>query len=116
MATATMNGFSEPPWAVLACSATLGAVFGLWIAIKNALAQKLGGDRAQADALISAMHFTLIPMTLVSGVLVDVWGVRETLCLGSLLTALSLFALSASQTYRSCLRAVLLAGVGLSAL
>jgi fucose permease len=111
-----MNGFSEPPWAVLACSATLGAVFGLWIAIKNALAEKLAGDRAQADALVSAMHFTLIPMTLAGGVLVDVWGVRETLCLGSLLTAISLFALSASQTYRSCLRAVLLAGVGLSAL
>src|SRR5205823_17085 len=78
--------------------------------------KKLAVDQGRADALVSALHFTLIPCAVLSGILADARGAREVLCLGSVLTGVALVALAAAGTYRGGLRAVLLAGVGVAAL
>jgi fucose permease len=92
-------------------------VFGLALALlgslKVALAKRLALNESGVGGLLSALNLALIPMMLISGLLIDAWGARWVLLLGSLTTALGLFGLTAPPTYRRALLAVL--GVGLGA-
>src|SRR4051812_32587033 len=109
-----MKGFAEIPGAGLGRALGTRAVWGLWPTVRRDLAERV--PSGAAEGLVAALHFTLVPLALVAGVLVDVWAAREVFCVGSLLTALGLFAVAVGTTYRSCLRGVLLAGAGVGAL
>jgi fucose permease len=92
-------------------------VFGLALALlgslKLALAKRLALNEAGVGGLLSALNLALIPMMLISGLVIDAWGARWVLLLGSLTTTLGLFGLTAPPTYRRAQLAVL--GVGLGA-
>jgi fucose permease len=91
------------------CHALLGS-------IKVPLARKLQIDEARVGGLVSVFGFTLIPMVLAFGFLVDEFGKQSVLAGGFALLIVSLVLLSRLQSYRSALIAVLVLGSGWSAL
>jgi fucose permease len=91
------------------CHALLGS-------IKVPLARKLKIDEARVGGLIGIFGFTIIPTVLAAGFLVDALGTSAVLCGGFLLLILSMILLSLSRWYPLTLAAVLLLGVGWSAL
>jgi fucose permease len=107
-----MSGFSPVTAVTISGAFAFGTVLSLLGSIKLPLAKRLQIDEAHAGGLLSALNLALIPMMLLSGLLIDRWGVKSVLMLGSLVTALALFSLAVGQTYRWALVAVLLVGVG----
>lgn len=91
------------------CHALLGSV-------KVPLARKLGIDEARVGGLVSVFGFTLIPMVLAAGFLVDWLGKQAVLSGGFVLLTVSLATLARLASYRAALLAVLLLGTGWSAL
>lgn len=94
------------------CHALLGSV-------KVPLAQKMQIDEARVGGLVSVFGVTLIPMVFAAGFLVDLIGVSGKQAViggGFLIVIVSLITLSRLKTYRVALLAVLLLGVGWSAL
>src|SRR5437899_1142833 len=91
------------------CHALLGSV-------KVPLARKLNIDEARVGGLVSVFGFTLIPMVLTAGLLVDSLGKQAVLAGGFLLLIVSLVSLARLKTYRGALLAVLVLGTGWSAL
>lgn len=102
--------------AVTAVTISGAFVFGMVLALlgslKFALAKRLDLGEARVGGLLSALNLALIPMMLLTGVLIDVWGVRGVMVLGSVVTAVALFTLSLQPTYGRAFAAVLLAGLG----
>jgi MFS family permease len=66
--------------------------------------------------LLLALHLALIPMMVVCGLVLDWFGIRLVLLLGSVLSCVALLIISLSPTYRRALGAVFLAGLGGAAL
>src|SRR5262249_1069551 len=66
-------------------------------------------ERADAEVrkLLSLLNLALVPLMLVSGLLVDAWGVRPVLIAGSMILALAFLGLSARPAYDRTLFAVL---------
>jgi len=91
------------------CHALLGSV-------KVPLAGKLRIDEAKVGGLVGIFGFTLIPTVLAAGFLVDALGQQAVLCGGFALLIVSLALLSQARSYGLALAAVLLLGVGWSAL
>ena len=91
------------------CHALLGSV-------KVPLAGKLQIDEAKVGGLVGIFGFTLIPTVLAAGFLVDALGQQAVLCGGFILLIASLALLSQARSYGMALAAVLLLGVGWSAL
>jgi len=91
------------------CHALLGSV-------KVPLARKLRIDEARVGGLVSAFGFTLIPMVVAAGFLVDWLGKQAVLAGGFVLLVVSLATLARLESYRMALWAVLLLGTGWSAL
>ena len=91
------------------CHALLGSV-------KVPLAKKLSIDEARVGGLVSVFGFTLIPMVLIFGFLVDAIGKQAVLGAGFGLIIVSLITFSRLRTYPIAMLAVLLLGVGWSAL
>src|SRR5687767_1520472 len=91
------------------CHALLGSV-------KVPLARKLNIDEARVGGLVSVFGFTLIPMVLAAGFLVDALGKQAVLSGGFVLLAVSLIMLSRLRAYPAALAAVLVLGTGWSAL
>ncbi|MBI3461701.1 MAG: MFS transporter [Planctomycetes bacterium] len=91
------------------CHALLGSV-------KVPLARKLGIDEARVGGLVSVFGFTLIPMVLAAGFLVDWLGKQAVLSGGFVLLTVSIATLARLASYRVALFAVLLLGTGWSAL
>ena len=75
------------------CHALLGSV-------KVPLARKLAIDEARVGGLVSVFGFTLIPMVLAAGFLVDALGKHAVLSAGFVLLAISLALLSRLTSYR----------------
>jgi fucose permease len=103
-------------WSVAAVTCTAAFVFGMVLALLGSLKLKLAdrlkiGD-ARVGGLISALHFALIPMMLVSGILIDAFGVRVVLIAGALVTAVAVFSLAVRTTYTAALSSVLALGAG----
>jgi fucose permease len=107
-----MSPFSLVTAVTISGAFAFGMVLSLLGSIKLALAKRLQIDEARVGGLLSALNLALIPMMLLSGLLIDRWGVMEVLILGSLVTALALFGLALGQNYRWALLAVLLVGIG----
>jgi MFS family permease len=80
------------------------------------LARKLQIDEARVGGLVSVFGFTLIPMVLAAGFLVDEFGKQTVLGGGFVLLIISLLTLSRLRSYGTALVAVLILGTGWSAL
>src|SRR5689334_12749387 len=89
------------------CHALLGSV-------KVPLARKLNIDEDRVGGLVSVFGFTLIPMVLAFGFLVDELGTHAVLSFGFVLLIVSLSMLWQTRSYRLALLAVLVLGTGWS--
>jgi fucose permease len=69
-----------------------------------------------ARSWLSALNIALIPLMLLSGVLLDIYGARAALAAGPVMLAVGLVVLSLRPTYPHAWAALLLAGFGASAL
>jgi fucose permease len=107
-----MTGLSS----VAAVTCTAAFVFGMLLALlgglKLKLAERLQIDEARVGGLLAALNLALIPMMLVSGVLIDRFGVRAALSGGALVAAVAVFSLSLRRTYAAALVCVLALGAG----
>ena len=99
-----------------AALATAGMVHALLGSVKVPLARKLEIDEARVGGLVSVFGFTLIPMVLAAGFLVDAFGKQAVLGLGFVLVSTSLVVLAQLSTFRVAVIAVLVLGSGWSAL
>lgn len=100
----------------IAALAVAGMCHALLGSVKVPLARKLGIDEARVGGLVSVFGFTLIPMVLAAGFLVDWLGKQAVLSGGFVLLAVSLVILSKLKSYPTALGAVLVLGTGWSAL
>ncbi len=100
--------------AVVTCTAAF--VFGMLLALLGALklklAERLGIGEGRVGGLLGALSLALIPMMLLSGLLIDVLGVRFVLVVGALLAAVAVFSLSLRRSYLATLGCVLVLGAG----
>ena len=100
----------------IAALTTAGICFALLGSVKLPLARKLEIDEAKVGGLVSVFGFTLIPMVVAAGFLVDLLGQQAVLGGGFLLVIISLVILAQSHNYITALLAVLVLGTGWSAL
>jgi fucose permease len=94
----------------------VGLVLPLLGSLRRPLARHLGRDERQTRGLWLVFAVTLLPLMLVAGLLVDRWGPRDGLILGSLATAVALAALSLSRTYGRALASAALLAAALAVL
>jgi fucose permease len=107
-----MGGFTLLTAVTIAGAFAFGMVLSLLGSIKLNLAKRFQIDEAGVGGLLSALNLALIPMMPLSGFLIDRWDARHVLLLGSLVTAVALFSLTLSQSYRWALVSILLVGAG----
>lgn len=104
-----MNGLQ----AVTICGAL---VFGLSLALlarlELHLTKRLDLSDRQTAGLLAALNLTLIPVMVLSGVLLDRWGARAVVVVGSIVLSLAVLSLSAAPSYARACAAVLAAGFG----
>ena len=100
----------------IAALATAGMCFALLGSVKLPLARKLEIDEAKVGGFVSVFGFTLIPMVVAAGFLVDWLGKQAVLAGGFILVIVSLLVLAHARRYTAALIAVLLMGTGWSAL
>lgn len=93
-----------------------GMCFALLGSVKLPLARKLKIDEGKIGGLVSVFGFTLIPMVVAAGFLVDLLGKQVVLGGGFVLVILSLIVLARAHHYPAALVAVLILGTGWSAL
>ncbi len=89
-----------------------GMALSLLGGLKLALAKRLELSEGRVGALLSVLNLALLPMVLLCGVLLDRWGSRPVMILGSLVLCLAVMALSARLGRNGALAAVLAAGLG----
>ena len=106
--------------AVTAVTVSGAVVFGMVLAllgsIKLELARQFDLTGKRIAGLLATLNLALIPMTILSGYLVDWWSPRTMMLLGSVLTSFAIFAMSRAPSYRGALWAALMAGLGAAAL
>ncbi len=111
-----MGGLSS--LAVVTCTAA--SVFGMLLALlgslKLKLAERLEIGEGRVGGLLAALNLALIPMMLASGLLIDTFGVRLVLIVGSLLSAIAVFSLALRRNYVAALGCVLFLGAGAACL
>jgi fucose permease len=100
----------------VAALAVAGMCHALLGSVKVPLAKKLAIDEARVGGLVSVFGFTLIPMVLAFGFLVDALGKQVVLGGGFGLLIVSMIMLARLKSYPLALVAVLLLGTGWSAL
>jgi fucose permease len=100
----------------IAALAVAGVCHALLGSTKLPLARKLQIDEARVGGLVSVFGFTLIPMVLAAGFLVDALGKQAVLSGGFVLLFVSLVMLARLRSYPPALVAVLVLGTGWSAL
>ena len=103
-------------WMQVAALAVAGMCHALLGSVKVPLARKLAIDEARVGGLVSVFGFTLIPMVLVFGFLVDAVGKQAVLGGGFFLLIAAMLLLAWQKNYPLALIAVLLLGTGWSAL
>jgi fucose permease len=112
-----MNGVLRPVTEVAISSAFIfGMVAALWGSLKLTLTRSLNLGQGHVGSLLTAFNLALAPMMLLSGVLIDTWGIRPVVILASAAAAASLFALSYSPAVPRSFAAVLLGGLGAAGL
>jgi hypothetical protein len=94
---------------------SFGIVLALLGHLKLALSRRPEQATGRIDLLLTLINLALIPLMVLAGFLVDFWGVKHTMILGSVLLALSFLALSATPDYRRSVAAVVAASFGAAA-
>src|SRR5262249_52110155 len=89
-----------------------GMVLALLGSLKLSLSKRLHLGEGRIGVLLSAFNFALMPMMLLTGLLIDRYGVRWVLILASCMTAVAVVSLGVNPTYRRAIVGVLLAGLG----
>lgn len=89
-----------------------GMVLALLGSLKLSLAKRLNLGEGRIGVLLSAFNLTLMPMMLLTGLLIDRYGVRWILIGASCMTALAIVTLSINPTYPRAFVGALLAGLG----
>jgi fucose permease len=103
-------------------AATIGGalIFGMTLALlgrlKLALAQHVHLGDAHVRRLLLALNIALVPLVLLSGILLDIYGARPILVTGSVMLAVALVSLSLRPSYPHAFASILLAGFSASAL
>jgi fucose permease len=100
----------------IAALAVAGMCHALLGSVKVPLAAKLKIDEDRVGGLVSVFGFTLIPMVLAAGFLVDELGQQAVLAGGFALLIVSLGMLANLRSYGMALLAILVLGTGWSAL
>lgn len=103
-------------WMQVAALVVAGMCHALLGSVKVPLARKLAIDEARVGGLVSVFGFTLIPMVLAAGFLVDALGKQAVLGGGFVLLIVAMLILATLNSYRMALLAVLVLGSGWSAL
>ncbi len=111
-----MNGSTSLFLSALSGAFIAGVLLTLLRNLKGPLAEHLGTTEGRISRLRTAFTLLLVPMMLVSGWLLDKWGVPTVLVCGSLLAGLGISLLDSSRTDRSALPCVLLTAGGAAAL
>jgi fucose permease len=93
-----------------------GVLLELLRNLAGPLAEHLGTTDGRIQRLRAAFSLFLIPMMLVTGLLIDKWGLQPVLIGGSLLAGLGITSLEPSRTNRSALPGVLLTAAAAAAL
>jgi fucose permease len=108
-----MTGIFRPVTELTISAAfVFGMVLALWGSLKLTLARSLKLNEGHVGTLLSVFNLALAPMMLLSGVLIDAWGVRPVLILSSAATAVAIFGLSYAPAVPRAFGAVLLGGLG----
>jgi fucose permease len=107
-----MGGLHTLTAATIAGAFVFGMVMALLGSIKLALAKRFQIDEARVGGLVSVLNLALIPATLLSGYLLDHWGVKPVMLLGSVLTALAFLGFLVGSSYRGALICIALLGLG----
>lgn len=94
-----MAGLSLLAAVCIAGAFVFGMLLTLLGSIKLDLAKRLDIGEARVGGLLSALNLALIPMMLLSGLLLDRFGPRGVMALGSLLASVALFSLTVRKTY-----------------
>jgi fucose permease len=102
--------------AITASAFAVGLLLVLVESLRQPLAKRFGINEARSGRLLLALNVALLPLMLLSGLLIDAWGVRPVLIGGSLLTGLALLTLAVGRDYRDALAAVLLFSAGEAAI
>jgi fucose permease len=110
-----MGGFQPITAVAISGAFVFGIVLALLGSIKLSLAKRLQISETQVGMLLSALNLALVPMMLLSGVLIDWWGVRAVLILGSVLVCVAVYGLTLRKTFRWAVAAILLVGLGAAA-
>ncbi|MBI5760150.1 MAG: MFS transporter [Planctomycetales bacterium] len=103
-------------WMQVAALVVAGMCHALLGSVKVPLARKLAIDEARVGGLVSVFGFTLIPMVLAAGFLVDALGKQTVLAGGFVLLIVAMLILATLKSYQMALLAVLVLGSGWSAL
>jgi fucose permease len=103
-------------YGVMAVTITGALVCGMMLALlgglKLALAKRLELGEGRVGALLSVLNLALLPMVLLCGVVLDRWGARAVMIVGSVVLCLAVLALGARLSRNGALAAVLAAGLG----
>jgi hypothetical protein len=95
----------------IAASCLTGLLLALLGSMKLAIARRPGHVTAPLSLLLILFNVALLPLLVLGGVLIDVWGLQPMMIVGPVLLSLSLLALSFRPDFRYSLVAVLLAAL-----
>jgi hypothetical protein len=107
------------PWVTvltIASALLVGLLLAQLAALKIHLANRHDVSNRSLSQFLLLIDLELLPLLLLAGLAVDLWGVRPVLILGSVLLAASFFALAAGLAERSSVGVVLFSAAGAGAL
>jgi fucose permease len=107
-----MIGFQDLAAICISGAFVFGVILALLGSIRVPLARHLDVDEARVGGLLSGLNLAMIPMMLLSGLLIDAWGIRLTLILGALITSAALALPAFRKSYQAAFVAMLLVGMG----
>ncbi len=111
-----MTGLSSIAAATCSAAFVFGMLLALLGGLKLKLAERLQIGEGRIGGLLAALNLALIPMMLLSGLLIDLLGVRVVLVAGALLAAVAVFSLALRTSYVAALVCVLALGAAAACL
>jgi MFS family permease len=111
-----MTSFNELASVAIASAFGVGMVMAILQAVKAPLSERISESEVRVGSWLDALKIGLVPLTFLTGILVDHAGARWTIIAGSLILGLAFFGLALSRNFRACAFALLLIGLGTSTL
>jgi fucose permease len=111
-----MSGMQMVTVVTISGALVVGMTLALFGVLKLALTRRLQMQDGQVRRMLLALNIALMPLVLLCGLLLDIYGARPVLLAGSAALAVALVSLSLRPTYPHAFGAILLAGLGGAAL